>query len=54
MKLKILIALFAILCFSITSINSQSSSSVFDLVETDDQKGAGKYVKLKKKSFHNA
>lgn len=39
MKLKILIALFAILCFSVLKTNTQSSSSVFDLVETDDQKG---------------
>jgi thioredoxin-related protein len=47
MKLKILIALFAILCFHIAKTNTQSSSSVFDIVETDDQKGAqaaGKYV----------
>ena len=50
MKLKILIALFAILCVMITKINSQNSSSVFDIVETDDQKGQqaiGKYVKYK-------
>jgi len=38
MKLKFFLALFVSLCFSITEINVQNSSSVFDLVETDDQK----------------
>jgi len=38
MKLKFSIILCIILCFSISQVFSQGSSSVFDLVETDDQK----------------
>ena len=38
MKFKIFIAIFAIWCFSVAKVNTQNSSSVFDLVETDDQK----------------
>lgn len=40
MKLKILIAFIAIICYSLPFTNNQNSSSVFDVVETDDQKNA--------------
>jgi hypothetical protein len=39
MKFKFLLNLSIILCFSIGQFNTQGSSSVFDLVETDDHKG---------------
>lgn len=45
MKLKTLIVFCVILCFSISQIFSQGSSSVFDLVETDDQKSSQTNVK---------